>query len=238
MDRGPLTGAPHERDHRQPAARRHVQQVLAVAVDPGRLVLGREPAVLARAARRAGPRSPAGRRSALRHRARSRRRRCVIHVTRVPEPPAAVTGAARPPVVRMSLSREQCGGAAVGRRVVEATGRVDRLVRRGGPVDDGLRRVLRVDADGHLGARCGEPGGVERDHGVGSRSRAAPPSSRKRDIEVVGHAERARAAAQAGDRRACAASTSSGAAPLPTRPPCRPRPRPAPCGGASASARC
>src|SRR5919202_916448 len=45
VDRGRLAGAPHERDDRQPSARRDVQQVLAVGVVPGGAVGGREPAV-------------------------------------------------------------------------------------------------------------------------------------------------------------------------------------------------
>ena len=101
VDRGPLTGPPHERDHGQPAARRHVQQVLAVAVDAGQLVLGREPAVLRRAARRAGPRSPAGRRSAPRRRARSRRRQVRDSCHKAPRGPGGRHGS--------SPADERCG---------------------------------------------------------------------------------------------------------------------------------
>ena len=46
VDRRPLAGPPDERDDREAAAARDVQQVLAVAVGAGSLVLGREPAVL------------------------------------------------------------------------------------------------------------------------------------------------------------------------------------------------
>ena len=46
VDRCHLAGSPHERDDREPAAGRHVQEVLPVAVHPGRLMPAGEPAVL------------------------------------------------------------------------------------------------------------------------------------------------------------------------------------------------
>jgi hypothetical protein len=46
VDGGPLAGEPDQRDHGEPPRRRHVQQVLAVAVAAREPVLRSEPAVL------------------------------------------------------------------------------------------------------------------------------------------------------------------------------------------------
>ena len=181
---------------------------------------------------------PAGRRSAFRHRARNRRRQVRDVMSRGSQSLRRQTRE-QPgrQAVWMSLPREQGGGAAVraaDRRGDPVSGR---LVRGGGPVDDRLRRVLRVDDDGHLGTRAREPAGVERDLGLG-RDGGGAVVEPQGDIEVVGRAERRRcggSGAMIVARRGVHFFRRRSS--VPTRPPCRPRPRPAPCGVASASAR-